>query len=374
LRPVREEVVSAKTKTEKREGTPLAGNSSKRTKTSNAGSTAPSLSISTIPQIRCSACHKDGPVGKVLKCKQCDTRVHASACGVIPEAGIADSWTCDLCQNEKLSDASLNTGCVLCPPPRRDKKTGKNIESSAPVDSFLRMCKPTEGQCWAHVLCSVFMPDLKFTDASRLRLVEGISIIHEDRWSTRCSICSREGGTVLQCADCSDTWYHASCAWVQGHKFGFEMVKGTQRANANVVTFKDYTGTMSAIVRCKKHEHPPSRRGSVFFDICETNEFGETALQVYCRKYKQAQVAQSYGLLRKARRLDSIIDVPPEKLSGNDRRKHRCKRCLATVSPRWKEISRIGLLCHMCCVKYEDGLIVQPRRIPFAARITPYNK
>ena len=51
-----------------------------------------------------------------------------------------------------------------------------------PPDSYLRACKPTEGQAWVHVLCSVFIPEITFSDAARLRLVEGISAIPQYRW------------------------------------------------------------------------------------------------------------------------------------------------------------------------------------------------
>ena len=35
----------------------------------------------------------------------------------------------------------------------------------------------------------------------------------------------------------------------------------------------------------------------------------QTALQVYCKTYKQAQVSETHGLLRKARRLDKILEA-----------------------------------------------------------------
>lgn len=51
-----------------------------------------------------------------------------------------------------------------------------------PPDSYLRACKPTEGQAWVHVLCSVFIPEITYSDANRLRLVEGISTMPTYRW------------------------------------------------------------------------------------------------------------------------------------------------------------------------------------------------
>jgi hypothetical protein len=78
------------------------------------------------------------------------------------------------------SSSSKTPNCLLCPhAPAEEKKP-----LYPPSDSFLRACKPTEGQGWAHVLCSVFTPEITFTDASRLRLVEGLTTISRHRWVT----------------------------------------------------------------------------------------------------------------------------------------------------------------------------------------------
>jgi len=107
---------------------------------------------------------------------------------------------------------------------------------------------------------------------------------------------------------------------------------------------------MSAIVSCKDHDH--SKR--TIYDICETNEGGEvrtehrltqhylltdhflqTALQTYCQHYKQAQPSQAHGLLRKARRLDTILnirrDTTPE--STPDTVEPECYKCHTQFSP-----------------------------------------
>lgn len=109
---------------------------------------------------------------------------------------------------------------------------------------------------------------------------------------------------------------------------------------------------MNAIISCKDHDH--ARRE--IYDICETNEGGEvspvhiaplkslahsslgaqTALQVYCQAYKQAPIGQAHALLRKARRLDQILNVrtdavviPPEQPSPDP----ECHRCHSQFSP-----------------------------------------
>lgn len=133
-------------------------------------------------------------------------KIHSSgACGIV-DPGSVESWICDLCQNEKTAEASLvsrpcffflfvfppsrpqNPDCVLCARSKRDREK-RAVHPTA--DSFLRVCKPTEGQGWVHLACAVFIPEVSFSDAKRLRMVEGISTIPTHRWSTV------RGGCVL---------------------------------------------------------------------------------------------------------------------------------------------------------------------------------
>ena len=133
-----------------------------------------------MPQDKCLACNHYGPLGKIVKCQECGFKTHAGTFGVIAESLDVDNWLCELCQNDKVQEASLDTSCLLCPKVRHDPKDG--VYPAA--DTFLRAQKPTEGQGWVHVICSVFIPELTFSDTTRLRLVEGISVINPHRWLT----------------------------------------------------------------------------------------------------------------------------------------------------------------------------------------------
>lgn len=46
----------------------------------------------------------------------------------------------------------------------------------------------------------------------------------------RCTLCGEAGGAVIRCNDCIRE-YHASCAWRNGHRFGFEIQPGSCFAN-----------------------------------------------------------------------------------------------------------------------------------------------
>ncbi|EAU90390.2 ZNF1 [Coprinopsis cinerea okayama7 len=351
VRPIREESLpTSKAKTsEKREGTPPAGPSAKR-----ARSTPPPV-VSAAPQVKCFACHKQGPLGKVLRCKKCQFRAHAGCVGAVVGPAKVDEWTCELCENEETMEASINYDCLLCP---RSGPEEKKQKPWPPADTFLRACKPTEGQGWTHVICAVFLPELSFTDASRLRLVEGMSTIAKHRWTTKCCLCGEMEGAVVKCSDCYRE-FHVSCAWKEGHKFGFEIqpVKSSRRDTTITTTFKGESGCMSALISCKMHDH--NKRD--IYDICETNEGGETALQVYCQAYKQAQVGQAHGLLRKAKRLDALLNLrdphahgmqPVQELPTTE---PECSKCNTQFSPAFYPVvdlsptaSKETWLCHRC--------------------------
>ncbi|PPQ64354.1 hypothetical protein CVT24_008423 [Panaeolus cyanescens] len=360
VRPLRDDSVPSSKTREKREGTPLAGPSNKRAKTSASVQSTPPPTISIAPQNRCLCCQKSGPIGKVLKCRKCTFRAHAGVIGAVVDPGAVDAWECELCENEVTQEASINHDCLLCP--RADPEEKRN-KPWPPSDSFLRACKPTEGQGWTHTLCAVFTPELKFTDSSRLRLVEGISTIARHRWTTRCCLCGETEGAVIRCSDCPKE-FHASCAWKQGHKFGFEIqpVKSSRRDTTITTTFKGESGCMNAIVSCKDHD----RNKRDIYDICETNEGGETALQVYCQAYKQAATDSAHGLLRKARRLDMILNLRPENMPNpipsalNGSSDPECMSCHTHISPAFHLITDSAMLvngyrdasevyqCHKC--------------------------
>ncbi|THG98485.1 hypothetical protein EW026_g3722 [Hermanssonia centrifuga] len=203
--------------------------------------------------------------------------------------------------------------------------------------------------------------EVSFSDASKLRLVEGVSTIPEYRWMNKCTLCDSTGGAVVRCSDCPAE-YHVSCAWKAGHKFGFEMqaVKSSRRETTIVIDFKDGSGCMVPLVTCKGH--PVHRRQT--YGICETNDAGDTALQVYAKTYKQAQVENTHGLLRKAQRLDSILnpDDSAESEISQSNPDPQCAKCRTEFSPHFYPTppstppddstpSSMGLqtwLCHRC--------------------------
>lgn len=86
----------------------------------------------------------------------------------------------------------------------------------------------------------------------------------------------------------------------------------------------------------------------------------QTALQVYCQAYKQAAVSQAHGLLRKARRLDTILGVRDTVHAMPTTSEPVCYRCHSQFSPSFYLLSDSSLfvnghhdggdtwICHKC--------------------------
>ena len=136
-----------------------------------------------------------------------------------------------------------------------------------------------------------------------------------------------------------------------------------------MVTFKRVTGAMNAVVFCKEHT---SYRCDIY-DICSSNDVGEvrnfspcqsltpdsffiqSALQVYCRTYKQAPLTP-HGLLRRARRLDQLLPATVSdgsKSISNEAENYTCNKCKTSIAPRfYNEKNPVSgenvRMCHRC--------------------------
>ena len=133
----------------------------------------------------------------MVTCRVCLSNPPIGAAGVVLEPEAALQWVCDLCQNEKEPEASevryyvvflvtslklciiQDPSCLLCPRPKKD---AKKTQFYPPSDTYLRACKPTEGQGWVHQLCSLFFSEIQYSDPEKMKLVEGISTISTSKW------------------------------------------------------------------------------------------------------------------------------------------------------------------------------------------------
>lgn len=190
-----------------------------------------------------------------------------------------------------------------------DQYKQRQIELGRPVMPREAL-KRTADHGWAHVVCAVWTPEIRFGKAEALESVEGIPSIPATKKSEVCKVCRTTLGRCVPCHHCKAP-LHVECARQAGYVLGFDItpVKGSRRDQANLVTINGETGTMTAAIWCK--EHVPTK--TIVHRISEVvDEEGTTALQLFVKKYKQADLTQT-GAMRKASQVNivSAFDAMP---------------------------------------------------------------
>ncbi|KAJ1685473.1 hypothetical protein LUZ63_016863 [Rhynchospora breviuscula] len=155
----------------------------------------------------CAVCQStDGePSDPIVFCDGCDLMVHVSCYGnplikLIPEG----DWFCLACSSKAPKKEKR---CCLCP-----------MKGGA--------LKPTVDDKWAHVMCSLLVPEVFFQDPEGR---EGIdcSRVPQKRWQKDCFICGRNKGCSIDCAEgkCK-LGFHVSCGLAEGLCIEYREGKG----------------------------------------------------------------------------------------------------------------------------------------------------
>ncbi|EFQ87203.1 hypothetical protein PTT_17351 [Pyrenophora teres f. teres 0-1] len=351
------------------------------------------------PKLRalpCAVCRS--AEGSRLECSACRLTVH-KACYGVEETRQANKWYCDTCKNDKKESVSYTYECVLCPHKETEqefyeqpkvthkKKTDRDREKERMEKELVDKAKEeyrirqqekgrplvpreplkrTADNNWVHVYCAIWHPEIKFSSAARLDMVEGIGA-PTLRYDAVCKLCKTTEGACTSCLQCHAT-FHVGCAHSSGYTFGFDMtpVKASRRDAVPTVTLNGETGTLIAAIWCKEHApktvvHPMNKE-------VEGTEL--IALQLFAREFKQADLTLT-GTARKANLVDQTTRVVPQVVSTQVNRRasavtastptsargrqsnagivvkeesaeptvpkveHKCSRCKIEASPRW---------------------------------------
>ncbi|KAJ5719054.1 hypothetical protein N7493_007509 [Penicillium malachiteum] len=293
----------------------------------------------------CAVCNKVEPSGEEhLSCRDCRLTVHRNCYGV-QSTRSGNKWLCDMCSNDRSPSISTTYECVLCPvtwtehelmettkntsrkKSERDKEK-ERLEKEMVAEAIRlyrqrqeavgkpvgprEALKRTAGNNWAHVMCSLWTPEIKYGDAHELEPAEGFGSIPKDRWRDTCKICKSSHGACVSChSPGCNAHFHIGCAFqAPNYKFGLEItpVKSSRKDSVQTIRVGNDAGAATPVVYCPTH----NSAASSLHELGElTGNDGLNALQLFAQTYKQADLTLT-GTSRKAAYVQQSVAVPPQ--------------------------------------------------------------
>ncbi|KAJ5121826.1 hypothetical protein N7526_008763 [Penicillium atrosanguineum] len=278
----------------------------------------------------CAICNRVDPTGEEhLSCRDCRLTVHRNCYGV-QGSRPGNKWLCDMCSNDRSPSISTTYECVLCPVTwtehelmettknnsrkKSDRDKEKERLEKEMVSEAIKLyrqrqeavgkpvgprepLKRTAGNNWAHILCSLWTPEIRYGDAEELEPAEGFGSIPKERWREVCKICKSNKG--------------ASVPATRLDVMPISTSANSRRDSLQTIRLGDETGTATPVIYCPGHSVPN------LHDIGEqVGPNGLNALQLFAQTYKQADLTLT-GTSRKAAYVQQSVAAPQSHGHGN---------------------------------------------------------
>ncbi|CAN8240295.1 unnamed protein product [Cochlearia groenlandica] len=141
---------------------------------------------------------------QMIVCTSCKATVHRKCYGVVEDTD--KSWLCSWCELENGRSGSERP-CSLCP-----KKGGI-------LKPVLSKTEETVHVEFAHLFCSLWMPEVYIEDLQKMEPILNLSGIKETRRKLVCNLCKVKAGACIRC--CNGTCrasFHPICAREAGNR------------------------------------------------------------------------------------------------------------------------------------------------------------
>ncbi|KAM0787505.1 hypothetical protein ACM66B_003577 [Microbotryomycetes sp. NB124-2] len=249
----------------------------------------------------CAVCLDSEPEAELARCRHCSLTVHARCYGIPEDMTTLDRWLCDLCASDKKRELSTHRPhCILCPPP-----TG---ELNGPLTA-LECLKPTDAQNFVHLICAIWHPELKFSEPSEFRFVEGVTDLPYRRTRSTCEICNVKGGAFAFICKLNDKK---------------QIMYGSEQGDSDTEDLRIADAELAPGLWCPEHD---ASMANTVVDLGQRDpQTKQTALQVYSETSKYPKPADSWPLLRQARRIDTLIQPALTTLALPAKRKKRARK------------------------------------------------
>ncbi|MBW0464356.1 hypothetical protein O181_004071 [Austropuccinia psidii MF-1] len=248
----------------------------------------------------CVLCKRLEPNGQLAQCKTCSLSCHAGCIGLDSNSDF-ESWQCLVCRNIDSKTVSKILCCSLC------QSRPRYFAPDDPMTA-LDVWKLSEYNSYVHMICAIWHAELTLGASAEMSRVEGFASIPLSKRKRECALCRLSGvGVCTKCDQCS-TFIHVSCAWSAGYQFGFEILPQRKRRprESDLVKYRDHNGLMEPRIWCPAH---PPASDRVTYSISDLDPFTQlTALQTFLQHQKEVSADPNLEILRKARRLDSVMD------------------------------------------------------------------